>query len=71
MTLISRKKVTIYKIDKLSKLSPSLRYENLCDNMINGIPATTQHNKHNMTERSAPTTSSFGDDDSNNDTFDM
>ena len=49
----------IYKIDKFSKLSPSLRYENLCDNMINGIPATTQHNKHNMTERSAPTTSSF------------
>ena len=31
MTLISQKKVTIYKIDKLSKLSPSLRYENFCD----------------------------------------
>ena len=38
------RKVTIYKIDKFSKLSPSLRYENLCDKMINGIPATTQHN---------------------------
>ena len=66
------RKVTIYKIDKFSKLSPTFRYENLCDKMINGIPAITQHNNYYMTERTHVSRHPcFGDDDGDNDTFDM
>ena len=58
------RKVTIYKIDRFSKLSPSLRYENLCDKMINGIPATTQHNNYYTTGRAHVIRHPcFGDDD--------
>ena len=65
------RKVTIYKIDEFSKLSPTFRYENLCDKMINGIPATTQHNNYHMTERTHVSRHPcFGDDDGDID-FDM
>ena len=40
--------------------------------MINGIPATTQHNNYFMTERTHVSRHPcFGDDDGGNDTFDM
>ena len=40
--------------------------------MINGIPATTQHNNYYMTERTHVSRHPcFGDDDGDNDTFDM
>ena len=72
MTLYFPRKAPIYKIDKFSKLSPSLRYGNLGDKMINGIPATTQHNNCYMTERTHVSRHPcFGDDDGDNDTFDM
>ena len=66
------RKVTISKIGKFSKLSPSLRNENLWDKMINGIPAKPQHNNYYMTERTHVSRHSCcGDDDGDTDTFDM
>ena len=66
------RKVIIYKIDKLSKLSPSLRYENLCDKMINKIPETTQHSNYYMTERTHVSRHPcFGDNYGDNNIFDM
>ena len=66
------RKVTIYKIDKFSKISQTFRYEIFCDIMINGIPATIQHNNYYMTERTHVSRHPcFGDDDGDNDTFDM
>ena len=70
--LTSTRYPTIYKIDEFSKLSPTFRYENLCDKMINGIPAITQHNNYYMTERTHVSRHPcFGDDDGDNATFDM
>ena len=60
------RKVTIYKIDNFQNFPHFLGYENLCDKMINGIPATTQHNNYYMimTERTHVSRHPcFGDDD--------
>ena len=66
------RKVTIYKIDKFLKLSPSLKNENCCDKMEFPQQLNTTIIIWRTTEQTHVSRHPrFGDDDGDNATFEM